>query len=230
MQNSQCNGSICSRTVNSRSELTTLLCITLLLTFDAHAQTPVRRVAGITTEYRHNSHADVIMSRLLQTHTLDGKGAVSPLKLVSLYTDQVPPTDTSRRLAAEHKFTIYDDIAGALTLGTGKLAVEGVLLVAEHGKYPTSATGQTIYPKRRMFEELVKVYQASGATAPVFVDKHLADNWEDANWIYQTARKMQFPLMAGSSLPGLWRYPPLDVERDAKLKEIVAVSYHTLDG
>jgi hypothetical protein len=207
-----------------------LFCLAVLFAFTSLAQTPQRRMAGVTTEYRHNSHADVILSRLLETHTLDGKGKISPLKLVSLYTDQVPATDTSRRLAAEHKFTIYDNVAGALTLGTGKLAVEGVLLVAEHGKYPTSATGQTIYPKRRLFEEIVNVYQSSGATAPVFIDKHLADNWEDAHWIYQTARKMQFPLMAGSSLPVLWRYPPIDVERGAKLKEIVAVSYHTLDG
>jgi len=36
--------------------------------------------------------------------------------------------------------------------------------------------------------------------------------------------------MAGSSLPVLWRYPPVDVKRGTKLKEIVAVSYHTLDA
>ena len=36
--------------------------------------------------------------------------------------------------------------------------------------------------------------------------------------------------MAGSSLTVLWRYPPVDVKREAKLKEIVAVSYHTLDA
>jgi hypothetical protein len=36
--------------------------------------------------------------------------------------------------------------------------------------------------------------------------------------------------MAGSSLPVLWRYPPADVKRGAKLEEIVAVSYHTLDA
>jgi hypothetical protein len=36
--------------------------------------------------------------------------------------------------------------------------------------------------------------------------------------------------MAGSSLPVLWRYPPVDTKRGAKLKEIVAVSYHTLDA
>jgi hypothetical protein len=36
--------------------------------------------------------------------------------------------------------------------------------------------------------------------------------------------------MAGSSLPGLWRYPPADVRREAKLREIVALSYHSLDA
>ncbi|SVE59518.1 uncharacterized protein METZ01_LOCUS512372, partial [marine metagenome] len=48
----------------------------------------------VVTEYRHNSHADVIVSRLLLTHTLDGKGERPNLKLVSLYTDQVPKNDT----------------------------------------------------------------------------------------------------------------------------------------
>jgi hypothetical protein len=64
----------------------------------------------------------------------------------------------------------------------------------------------------------------------VFIDKHLADNWTDAKFIYDTARELKIPLMAGSSLPGLWRYPPADVRRDAKLREIVAVSYHSLDA
>jgi len=42
--------------------------------------------------------------------------------------------------------------------------------------------------------------------------------------------ELKVPLMAGSSLPTLWRYPPVDVKRGARLKEIVAVSYHTLDA
>ena len=64
----------------------------------------------------------------------------------------------------------------------------------------------------------------------MFIDKHLADNWTDAKWIYDTAKELNAPLMAGSSLPVLWRYPPDDVRRGAKLQEIVAVSYHTLDA
>src|SRR5262245_42888783 len=188
------------------------------------------RVAAVVTEYRHNSHADVIVSRLLQTQTLDGKGDKPGMRLVSLYTDQVPEGDTSRRLAREHGFRLSETVADALTLGTGKLAVDGVLLVAEHGRYPVSDTGQVQYPKRRLFEQVAKVFRESGRAVPVFIDKHLADNWLDAKFIYDTSRELSFPMMAGSSVPSLWRYPSADVRRDAKLRQIVAVSYHTLDA
>jgi len=188
------------------------------------------RIAAVVTAYHHNAHADVIVSRLMQTNTLDGKGEKPQLELVSLYTDQVPENDISRRLAAEHNIPIFDTVAGALTLGGDKLAVDGVLLIAEHGHYPRSETGQIIYPKRRLFTEVVKVFEKSGRVVPVFVDKHLADNWDDARWLYDTARKMKIPLMAGSSLPVLWRYPPADIPQGAKIKEVVATSYGGLDA
>jgi len=188
------------------------------------------RVAAIVTEYRHNSHADIIVSRLLQTDTLDGKGEDSPLELVSLYTDQVPESDTSRLLSTSHRFPIYPTIAEALTLGTGELAVDGVLLIAEHGDYPKSDTGNTQYPKRRFWEECLKVFDTSKRTVPVFIDKHLSDNWADAKFLYDSAKERGIPLMAGSSLPTTWRRPAADVRHSAKLKEIVALSYHTTDA
>src|SRR5438876_1812577 len=157
---------------------------------------PVKNVAAIVTVYHHNSHADMIVSRLLQTDTLDGKGKESPLKLVSLYTDQKPADDISRLLAASHRFRISETIEDALTLGTGRLAVDGVLLIAEHGDYPKSPTGNTQYPKRRFWEETIKVFKASGRVVPVFIDKHLADNWIDAKYIYDSAREMRIPLLA----------------------------------
>ncbi len=189
-----------------------------------------KNVAAVVTVYRHNSHADVLVSRLLQTDTLDGKGKDSPLKLVSLYTDQRPPDDISRRLAASHRFRISETIEDALTLGTGRLAVDGVLLIAEHGDYPKSPTGNTQYPKRRFWEDTLKVFRASNRVVPVFIDKHLADNWTDAKYIYDTARELKVPLMAGSSLPGTWRRPAADVKRGARLREIVAISLPTTDA
>lgn len=203
-----------------------------LLPSFGQAEEPVetKRVAAVVSVYHHNAHADVIVGRLLQTHTLDGRGRVSPLELVSIYIDQFPENDIGRKLMAEHGVPIYPTVAEALELGTGALAVDGVLLVAEHGAYPASDTGQTVYPKRRLFEQVAAVVERSGRAVPVFCDKHLADNWTDAKWFYDTAGRLEIPLMAGSSLPLTYRRPSTDVARGAKLKEIVAVSYHTLDA
>ena len=185
-----------------------------------------KKLAAIVTVYYHNSHADLIVSRLLQTDTLDGKGKDSPFQLASLYTDQKPEKDISRLLAASHRFRVSETVEDALTLGTGRLAVDGVLLIAEHGDYPKSALGNTQYPKRRFWETTLKVFRDSGRVVPVFIDKHLADNWQDAKFIYDSARQMNIPIMAGSSVPGTWRRPPADVNRGARLRELVAITYH----
>lgn len=189
----------------------------------------LKRVAVLTTVYRHNSHADVIASRLVLTDMLDGTGKDSPLQLTSLYVEQRPPNDISRLLAASHRFRIGTNIADALTLGTGTLAVDGVLLIAEHGDYPRSPTGNTQYPKRRFWDEMLTVFRQSGRVVPVFVDKHLADNWEDARHIHDTARELGIPLMAGSSVPGSWRMPPIDVARGEDLQEVVILTYGATD-
>ncbi|WP_169975537.1 hypothetical protein [Tautonia rosea] len=197
----------------------------------ASAQEPSEhRVAAVVTEYRHNSHADVIVSRLLLTDMLDGTGKDSPLTLASLYTDQRPANDISRLLAASHRFPIALTIEEALTLETENLAVDGVLLIAEHGDYPFSETGNHQYPKRRFWNETLEVFRKSGRVVPVFIDKHLSDNWEDASFIYETARELKIPLMAGSSVPGTWRHPPADVDRGAKITEIVAFTYGSTDA
>lgn len=191
---------------------------------------PVKRVAGITTIYHRNSHADVILTRLLETDTLDGKGRQPRLQLVSLYVDQVGDNDLSRGFAEKHGFRLSPTIADALTLGGDKLAVDGVLVVAEHGDYPRSPTGQIVYPKRRLMTEVFEVFRKSGRSVPVFNDKHLADNAVDALWMYGTARELRVPLMAGSSITTSWRDPAVDIPRDAPLKEIVVLSYGSLDA
>jgi hypothetical protein len=198
--------------------------------FPLPARERIPTVAVITTVWRHNAHADVIASRLVQGNALDGQGEFPELKLVSAYVDQFPQNDMSRRLSGEHGFTIYDSVAKALTLGGDKLAVDGILLICEHGDYPRSETGSIQYPKRRLFGEIVKVFETSGRVVPVFSDKHLEDDWQDIAWFYGEAQRLKIPLMAGSSLPVLWRYPEADVHGDADLKEIVAVSYGPLDA
>ena len=200
-------------------------------TFLVHAEEPkLLRMAGITTLYRRHSHADVLLSRLLETDTLDGQGRKLPWKLVSVYADQVAADDLSQPYARKYGFRLSPTIQDALTLGTQELAVDGVFLIAEHGTYPMSPTGQIEYPKRRLFSEMVEVFQKSRRVVPVFHDKHFADTTQDALWYYETAKTQKIPLMAGSSIPSTWRDPPIDVPRGAVLSHVLVLSYGPLDA
>src|SRR5215831_6290676 len=121
-------------------------------------------------------------------------------------------------------------IADALTLGTGKLAVDGVILVGEHGKYARNEKGQTQYPRYEFFQEIVKVFRASGCGVPVFNDKHLSWNWAWAREMYDTARELRFALMAGSSLPVTWRTPSVDMPSGARISEALCICYGGVDS
>ena len=97
----------------------------------------------------------------------------SKLELASVYRDRPTDKDLSKRYAEHNAFRVSPSVEDALTLGTGKLAVDGVLLCTEWAPYPESDTGQIIYPHRTLFEECIKVFKASGRVVPVFIDKHL---------------------------------------------------------
>jgi hypothetical protein len=188
-----------------------------------------KKVAAIITEYRHWSHADVIVGKILEGFNYDGKERPN-LRLVSLYADQFPEKDMARDLAKKYGFPIYDRIDKALTLGGKALAVEGVLCIGEHGKYPTNAKGQILYPRRRFFEEVCKVFAASKKSVPVFNDKHLAAEWKDAKWMYDRARELFVPFLAGSSVPLTWRRPELKLDKDCELTDAVGLGYGPFEG
>ena len=153
------------------------------------------------------------------------------MDLVSLYVDQVGSTDLSRERGARHPaMKLCPSIAEALTLGTGKLAVDGVVLVGEHGKYPRNEKGQTEYPRYQFFEEIVKVYRASGRSVPLFSDKHLSWNWDWARQMYDTSRELKFPFMAGSSLPVTWRTPSVEMPYGARITEALCICYGGVDS
>jgi hypothetical protein len=188
-----------------------------------------RPVAAVVTVYRRHSHADVIVGKILEGYLHDG-GPGPDLKLASLYVDQSPADDLSRALARKHGFPIADSIPQALTLGGDKLAVEGVLIVAEHGTYPANEKGQTLYPRRRFFAAVADTFARCGRSVPVFIDKHLSASWADAKWVYDRARELYVPLLAGSSVPLTWRRPELRLPRGCALTEAVQLGYGPFEG
>src|SRR5262245_54808384 len=103
-------------------------------------------IAAVVTEYRKWSHAQHIVDRFLEGYGWEGRHHHPPMDLVSLYVDQVGANDLSRERAGRFPaMKIYPTIAEALTQGGGKLTVDGVLLIGEHGTYPTNEKGQTLY-------------------------------------------------------------------------------------
>lgn len=167
----------------------------------------VKRIAVLTTVWRKRSHADVIAGRILQSDTFDDRGRRWPLKIVSAYVDQVGDDDLGGPMAKKYGFPIATSLESALTLGGDRLAVDGIVVICEHGDYPESESAQIVYPKRRFFEAIYRVFDQSGRVVPVFNDKHIADNWQDAKWIVDEAERRKVPMIAGSSVP-TWRRSP----------------------
>jgi hypothetical protein len=186
-------------------------------------------VAAIVTEYRENTHADMILGRILEGYDFQGRDKPD-LKLVSLYTHQVPENDWSRALAKKHDVLICETIDSAVTRGSSGLTVDGVLIIGENGDYPLNNKGQKLYPRRQFFEQVTTAFEKHGRSVPVFSAKHLACTWSDAKWMYDQSRRQLFPLMAGSALPLTWRRPALELPRGCRIAEALAVGYGDIES
>ena len=189
------------------------------------------RIAALTTIYHKYSHSQHIVDRFLDGYGWEGRHHRPAMDVVSLYVEQVGDNDLSRERAQRHpQLKIYPTIAEALTRGGSDLAVDGVLLIGEHGKYPVNEKGQMLYPRYEYFQQIMEVYRRSGRTAPVFNDKHLSWNWDNAKRMVETARELRFGFMAGSSLPVTWRQPSVDLPFGASVDEVLGVWGGGIDG
>lgn len=189
-----------------------------------------KRIALIGTIVRKYSHAQHFVDRFLEGYGWHGRWHRPEVDLVSLYVDQFPTGDLSRDREKRFGARIYPTIAEALTLGGSKLAVDGVVLIGEHGRYPRNDRGQTLYPRHRFFRETTDVFEASGRAVPVFQDKHLSTRWDECIAQVETSRRLGFPYLAGSSLPVTWRIPSIELPIATPLTESVAVCYGGVDS
>ncbi len=189
-----------------------------------------KRLAVITTEWRYHSHAWHMAERFLHGYPIEGRWHRPSIRVVSAYVDQFPDDDLSRQRADEFGFTIYPTIAETLRQGTKRLAVDAVLIIGEHGRYPKNELGQTLYPRYEFFQHVVNVFRQDGGSVPVFNDKHLSWNWDYAKQMVQTARELAFPFLAGSSLPVTWRMPSIDMPYGAEVREALCVAFGGVDS
>lgn len=88
--------------------------------------------------------------------------------------------DNGVAIATAAGIPVCASIKQALQIGDGgKLNVDGVVLIGEHGDYPADEFGRHMYPRKHLFEQIAGVFAASGRSVPVFNDKHFSYNMED---------------------------------------------------
>ncbi|MGL4609339.1 MAG: hypothetical protein ACRCYY_06590 [Trueperaceae bacterium] len=207
----------------------------------------MKKVAVVSTIYYKYSHTDVILTRWFNERATDKAwGWNGPRSnIVSAYLEQRPSPgknpnhDIGVATFNENNVPIYKTVHETLCCGSETLAVDGILLIGEHGDYPYNRFGQKLYPRKELFDKIVETFEQTGKTVPVFNDKHLSWDYDLAKRMIETSRKKHFPLFASSSLPFCHQQPLLDV-KGSELQEVVAVypninekpdhySYHILE-
>jgi hypothetical protein len=198
-----------------------------------------KRIAMITTVYRYLSHGQHMGDRFLMGYPHNGSWHIPDAKIVSLYVDQKPEGDLSEARAKEFGFRVYPTIAETLRCGGKKLAVDAVLIIAEHGDYGTNEIGQKLYPRYEFFQQCVNVFEQDGRAVPVYNDKHLSYSFEKAQQMVRESKRLVFPMLAGSSLPVTWRLPDVELPLGCHIEEVVmvgengdddAMDFHALEG
>ena len=197
-----------------------------------------KKIAVVATIYRYLSHAQHFVDRFLVGYPYEGQWHRPNVQVVSLYVDQSPEGDQSVDRAREFGFNIYPTIAETLRCGTDKLAVDAVLIIGEHGEYPSNEKGQKLYPRYEFFKACVDVFEQDGRSVPIYNDKHLSYSFVKAKEMLDDAKRLNFPVLAGSSLPVTWRLPDLELPLNCDIEDALmignggsdAMDYHVLEA
>jgi hypothetical protein len=198
----------------------------------AQAAAPGHRptLAVILTQYGASSHGVCYCTKFLEGKQFDDHYEAPRCDVVAIHLMEISTDDVGVATAKRHQVPMYPTVAQALCRGGDTLAVDGVVVVGEHGTYPYNAKGQQLYPRREIFDQVTSVFRQSGRVVPVFNDKHMSWNWTWAKYMWRTIHQMHIPWMAGSSLPYAKYEPLVLLPHGKKLDHIIAVGYGGLES
>jgi len=181
------------------------------------------RIAAIFTELRHRSHAYNFLMNFMGRCMFRGEWQDLGCDVVSFFADQFPSRDMAREVSARFRIPLYNNIDEALCVGGKELNCDAVLLIGEHGDYPDNELGQRMYPRKQFFDQIVRTMRRCERFVPVFNDKHLSYRWDWAKAMYDQARELNIPLMAGSSVPLAERRPAFELPPASRIDSAVSV-------
>ncbi len=170
------------------------------------------------------SHADWIVNKLIDGYWWDGAYTPSRVEVVSVYIHQLEESQLGQKVAKAKNIPVFKTVEEAVTLGGKELAVDGVVIVAEHGNYRTDLKGHWLLPRWWIYQQVMSVFEQSKRSVPVFNDKHLSYNWDEAKWMFDKSRELNFPLTGGSSIPTYYRKPEIELDIDTPIKNSIVVA------
>lgn len=176
------------------------------------------------------SHADWIICKLMDGYWWQGAHTESRVEIVSVYIHQLDTSGLGQKVCKAKNIPIYKTVGEAVRLGGRELAVDGVVIVGEHGNYPTDLKGHWLLPRWWMYQQVVRVFEQSKRSAPVFNDKHLSYSWDDAKWMFDKSRELNFPLSGGSSIPFYFRKPEIEIAIDTPIQHSIVLGGASDEG
>lgn len=184
-----------------------------------------KRIAFIVESWYPASHAEVIGTRFLEGYRVGATAYPAPLRIVSVFSDAPRAQDRTRELAAKYGFRVAGSVAEALLddpqSARPRLIADGVLIATREEVPRTGSQLASPTSRLQVVREVLRILDQVGARLPIFVDKMLAANWQDAQTIVTEAGRRTIPLMAGSVLP----FTPLDRPlRPGKVTVAVAIA------
>ena len=190
----------------------------------AQAQQRKPRIAVLASYWAFTrSHADWIVNKLIDGYWWDGAHTESRVEVVSVYIHQLQESGLGQKVCQAKNIPIFKTVGEAVTLGGNDLAVDGVVIVAEHGEYATDLKGHWLLPRWWIFQQVIQVFEKSKRSVPVFNDKHLSYNWDEAKWMFNKSRELNFPLTWGSSIPAYYRKPEIEIDIDTPIKNSIVI-------
>jgi hypothetical protein len=188
------------------------------------------KLAVILTQYGATSHGVCYCTKFLEGKQFDGHFEPPRCEVVAMHLMEIARDDVGVATAQKHGVPMFRTVAQALCRGGDELAVDGVVLIGEHGTWPRNEKGQQLYPRRELFDQIIGVYRQAGRVVPLFNDKHLSWNWSWAKYMWRTVQELGIPFMHGSSLPYAKFEPFVPLPRGQKIDHVIAVGYSGIES
>jgi len=164
-------------------------------------------VAAVFTEFRLRSHAFHILTSLMGPYLFRGKWTDPGVDVVSFYADQFPNGDMAREASERFKVPLSRQSMRPSAWAASRWPSMRWCSSASMAAIREMSWARRCIRGKNFFDQIVAVVERTNVLCLCSNDKHLSYRWDWAKAMYDDARRLNMPFMAGSSVPLAERRP-----------------------